>query len=383
MMKNILILGSTGSIGESALEVIRHFPDRFKVTALSTNCNVGLLERQIEEFSPKYVCIRDEKCAAKLKLKKNTKLFVGEEGLREISGKKEIDRILLSISGSSALAPLLAAIDNSKEICLANKEALVMAGSIVMQRAKKKKAKIFPVDSEQSAIWQCLDGKPQGKLKNIYLTASGGPFRTASSEKLRNISVKCALNHPRWKMGKKITVDSATLMNKGLELLEAMFLFGVPAEKIKILIHPEAIIHSMVEFVDGVLLAQLSATDMRIPIQYALSYPERLSNSLPTVDFYRLRQLNFAEPDFKKFPCLRLSIRAAQELGTLPAVLNAANEVCVEAFLKKKLKFMNIAREIEEVMDRHKNKAEADLEDILEADGWARREAQKIIERAN
>ena len=381
-MKNIAILGSTGSIGLSALDVVRHFPKEFKVVALSTNSNIGTLNRQIKEFRPQFVCVNDVRAGKKVIADFKAKVFSGESGLRELVSRKEVDNILLAVSGCAALPALLEAIDRGKGIALANKEALVAAGPIIMRRALKKKAQIIPIDSEQSAIWQCLTGNDRSKLKNIYLTASGGPFLKTKIKELKGISVSKVINHPRWKMGKKISVDSATLMNKGLELLEAMFLFDVPSEKIKILIHPEAIIHSMVEFIDGVVLAQLSATDMRIPIQYALSYPQRFSsNSFPRIDFYKLKELHFEKPDFKKFPCLRLAYLAARELGTMPAVLNAANEVCVEGFLNKRLSFVSIPQVIEKVMDRHRNIKRPDLGDIQDADGWARIEARKIIER--
>jgi 1-deoxy-D-xylulose-5-phosphate reductoisomerase len=381
-MKNIAILGSTGSIGKSALDVVRHHPKQFKVVALSTNSNISLLQGQVEEFRPKIVCVNDARAAEIIRAKFRTRVLCGEKGLREIAASKEVHNILIAISGFAALLPLLEAIERGKDIALANKEALVAAGPIIMLRAHKKKAKIIPVDSEQSAIWQCLNGNDRLKLKNIYLTASGGPLRKAKD--FKNISLAGVLRHPRWKMGKKITVDSATLMNKGLELLEAMFLFNVPCEKVKILIHPEAIIHSMVEFIDGVVMAQLSATDMRIPIQYALSYPERLSsNSFPAVDFYKLKELHFEEPDFKRFPCLGLAYRAARALGTMPAVLNAANEACVEGFLNKRLRFISIPEVIERVMDRHSNKKHPDLCEIQDADSWARREALKVIESLN
>jgi 1-deoxy-D-xylulose-5-phosphate reductoisomerase len=294
-----------------------------------------------------------------------------------------IEKILMAISGSGALFPLLKAIDSGKEIALANKEALVMAGAIIMNKAAKKKIKIIPIDSEQSAIWQCLESQDKSKLKNIYITASGGPFRETKNSNLKGVSVKKVLNHPRWKMGRKISVDSANLMNKGLELLEAMFLFGLPCEKIKIVIHPQAIVHSMVEFIDGVVLAQLSATDMRIPIQYALSYPVRLANPLPGLDFYKLNELQFYAPDFNRFPCLRLAYRAACTLGTMPAVLNAANEVCVDEFLNKRIDFLFIPKIIERVIDRHRNTLKPNLGDILKADCWAREEAYKVIERLN
>lgn len=383
-MQRIAILGSTGSIGQNALKVIRNFPGIFQVVGLTTHSNVEILIRQAQEFCPRFVCVKDG-VAAKFvgaRLKSKTKIYVAEEGLEALVQQRCIDKILLAISGSAALLPLLKAVESGKMIALANKEALVMAGPIIMRKACEKKIKILPVDSEQSAIWQCLEGQDRLKLKNIYLTASGGPFRKMRRQDLKNISVSRVLKHPAWLMGRKITVDSATLMNKGFELLEAMFLFDVPSQKIKVVIHPEAVIHSMVEFVDGVILAQLSATDMRIPIQYALSYPERLSNSLPCVDFYRLGKLHFQKPDLKRFPCLRMAYDVAGELGTMPAVLNAANEVCVEEFLKKRLGFMAIPPVIEKVLCGHRNKTRPDLGDILEADAWARKEAYKTIKRA-
>jgi len=382
-MKGIAVLGSSGSIGQSTLEVIRSFPRHFKVIALSANSNVTVLYRQIKEFHPLFACVNDLKAADELKglvRPGSTKILVGKEGLEHLLTDRTIDEVVLAISGSSALLPLLKAIDSGKNIALANKEALVMAGSIIMKKAKKKKIKIIPIDSEQSAIWQCLDGQDRSKLKTIYLTASGGPFRAKPRSKLKNISISRALRHPRWKMGRKISVDSATLMNKGLELLEAMYLFGAGPEKIKIVIHPEAIIHSMVEFIDGSLLAQLSVTDMRIPIQYALSYPQRLPTKLESIDLYKLGSLNFEKPDFKNFTCLKLAYRVAYTLGTTPAVFNASNEVAVEEFLKGKLAFLSIPVVIRKVLDRHSNILSPNIEDILEADAWSRREAYQIIE---
>jgi len=384
-MTPILLLGSTGSIGQNALEVVRRFPDRFRVTGLSTHSNIELLSRQINEFHPEFVCVKDALAGQSLRRKKKTglKILIGERGLVELIEKSKAKKVLLAISGSEALMPLLKAIDEGKQIALANKEALVMAGSLVMKKAKKKKAKIIPIDSEQSAIWQCLAQDKCSPLKTIYLTASGGPFRQVRQKDFKDISIRDVLNHPCWKMGKKITVDSATLMNKGLELLEAMFLFDMPCEKIKIVVHPQAIVHSMVEFLDGVILAQLSATDMRIPIQYALTYPKRLSSVFPRVDFFKLKELSFQQPDFKKFPCLGLAYRAARTLGTLPAVLNAANEACVDAFLRQRIKFISIPKIIEKVMDRHRPARNPNLGEILQADQWARLEAYKAIERMN
>lgn len=382
-MKHIAVLGSTGSIGRNTLGVIRDFSDKLNVTALSTNSNIDILSRQIKLFHPTLICIRDKNAALDLKSRlnlKNIKLFVGEDGLEEMVQDKRIDKVVLAISGASALLPLLKAIESGKDIALANKEALVMAGHIIMRKATHKKITIIPIDSEQSAIWQCLISEDKNKLKNIYLTASGGPLHKISRKYFKNISVSQVLKHPRWKMGVKISVDSATLMNKGLEVLETMHLFGVEPDKIKILIHPEALIHSMVEFTDGVILAQLSITDMRIPIQYALTYPERLANKLPNIDFCAVKKLSFQEPDFKRFPCLGLAYRVAQDKGTMPAVLNAANEVSVSEFLKNGLDFVSIPRVIERLLNRHRNKIAPDLDDVLEADSWARREAYQAIQ---
>jgi 1-deoxy-D-xylulose-5-phosphate reductoisomerase len=383
-MKRIAILGSTGSIGQNSLEVIKSFPDKFCAVGLSTNSNIDILYQQIKELHPAFVCVRDKDAAVKLESKsksKGIKLFVGEAGLVEMVQDKRIDKVVLAISGSAALPALLKAIENGKDIVLANKEALVMAGPIIMKKAGRKKIKIIPVDSELSAIWQCLKNEEKDKIRNIYLTASGGPFRKIGKKYLKNISVHDALKHPRWKMGPKISVDSANLMNKGLEVLETMYLFDIEPERIKILIHPQSIIHSMVEFEDGVILAQLSITDMRIPIQYAFTYPQRLANKLASVDFCELSRLDFQEPDFRRFPCLGLAYRAANEQGTTPAVLNAANEVSVDEFLKNRLGFVSMPKVIEKVLDKHRNIIEPGLDDILEADNWARREAYKFMHK--
>jgi 1-deoxy-D-xylulose-5-phosphate reductoisomerase len=384
-MKNIAIFGSTGSIGKNTLGVARKLADRFRVVGLSTNKDIKTLNGQIKEFNPLFVCVRDREAALRLKrgLSRRIKIFAGEEGLIEFAKEKSINQLVFAISGSAALEPLLSAIKSKKDIALANKEALVMAGPLIMRMAVKSGVRIIPVDSEQSAIWQCLEGEDKRKLRTIYLTASGGPLLCESKSSLKRISISRVLKHPRWKMGKKITVDSATLMNKGLEFLEAMFLFNVGKDKIKILIHPEALIHSMVEFVDGVVLAQLSATDMRVPIQYALTYPERLDGSLPRLDFDKLKALNFIRPDISKFPSLGLAYQAAEELGTLPAVMNAANEVAVEEFLKEGLSFMMIPEVVERVMRRHMKISNPGLNDIREADSWARQEALKFIRRRN
>jgi 1-deoxy-D-xylulose-5-phosphate reductoisomerase len=376
-MKRIAVLGSSGSIGQSTLSVIRSLPDKFKVEALSVNSDIYSLRKQIEEFKPRFVCVRDKNAYSKLGLGLSypLKVFCGEEGLSEMVKESRIDLVMFAITGSAALNPLLSAIKSGKDIALANKEALVMAGPLLMRLAKRYKADILPVDSEQSAIWQSIGSFRQTDIRRVYLTASGGSLRNLPASQFKRVSLEKVLRHPRWKMGKKITVDSATLMNKGLELLEAMFLFDLGSEKIKVLIHPEALIHSMVEFNDGVIMAQLSAADMRIPIQYALSYPDRLFNKLPGIDFYRLHKMHFEKPDLKKFPCLALAYQAARGLGTLPAVLNAANEVSVNNFLNKRISFLAIPRIVERVMRRHTNIASPNLSDIMAADSWARVEA--------
>jgi 1-deoxy-D-xylulose-5-phosphate reductoisomerase len=380
-MKRIAILGSTGSIGQNTLKVIEGFPDRFKVVALTTQTHIDLLCQQAEKFCPEYICVTDESASLKIKPKISSKikLFEGESGLEELCTQKRIDKIVVAVSGASALLPLLKAIECHKEIALANKEALVMAGAIIMRQASEHNLKIIPIDSEQSAIWQCLEGQDTKKLQTIYLTASGGPFREFSRKQLERISVKQALSHPRWRMGKKISVDSATLMNKGLEVLEAMHLFAASPDKIKVLIHPESIIHSMVEFIDGVIMAQLSITDMRIPIQYAVMYPERMKTSLPGVDFCKINKFHFQKPDMEKFPCLKLAFKAAIEAGTMPCVLNAANEEAVTAFMNGGLSFTDIPKVIEKVLSCHRKIQNPGLTDILQADNWARIQARKAM----
>lgn len=379
-MKKIAVLGSSGSIGQSTLAVVRSLPKQFKVVALTVNCDIVKLKQQIEEFRPRLVCVKDKVAAFKLKSQVGslTKVLSGDDGLEELIADKEIAQIMFAISGSAALKPLVCAIKNGKDIALANKEALVMAGPIIMRLADKYKVKILPVDSEQSAIWQSLLGLDSADVRKVYLTASGGALRNLPANKFKQVSIEKVLAHPRWKMGKKITVDSATLMNKGLELLEAMFLFNLEAEKIKVLIHPEALIHSMVEFNDGVIMAQLSVTDMRIPIQYALSYPKRLANSLEGIDFYSLNKLHFEKPDLKKFPALGLAIQAAKDLGSMPAVLNAANEESVNLFLNREINFLTISKIVEKVMRAHTKITNPDLSQIMAADAWARGEVARI-----
>jgi 1-deoxy-D-xylulose-5-phosphate reductoisomerase len=381
-MKTVTVLGSTGSIGRSTLEVISNFADKFKIFGLSTNSNIRLLQQQIRDFSPKFVAIRDTLKAEKLRgrLHSKIRLLSGDEGLMRLAEEK-VDLLVMAISGSSALLPLLTAIEKQSAIALANKEALVMAGPLIMKKAKEKNTKIIPVDSEQSAIWQCLEGKDKSTLKKIYLTASGGPLREVSKKEFKNISLREVLHHPCWKMGKKVTVDSATLMNKGLEIFETMYLFDVDISKIDIVIHPEAIIHSMVEFIDGSVLAQLSITDMRIPIQYALGYPERFEGFLKPLNFFKIKKLSFFKPDLNKFVCLRLAYEAAKVGGTLPVVLNSSNEIAVEAFLKGRINFSQIPKVIEKVMLLHKNIIRPKLQDIIDVHFWAREKAEEIARK--
>jgi 1-deoxy-D-xylulose-5-phosphate reductoisomerase len=311
-------------------------------------------------------------------LGKKIKLLSGKDAAVAIAGDKGIDLVVLAISGSAALAPLLKAIETGKDVALANKEALVMAGDIIMRKARARNTKIFPIDSEQSAIWQCLDGKEKGSLKKVYLTASGGPLKDFTQSELKKVSLGRVLRHPRWKMGRKVTVDSATLMNKGLELIEAMHLFGLSVKEIEIVIHPEAIIHSMVEFIDGSILAQLSVTDMRVPIQYALTYPRRFPGSASGIDFFKLGKLTFHKPSMARFPCFRLAWEAASRGGSAPCVLNASNEIAVAAFLNKRIDLLTIPLIIEKVLARHKIVPRPGLDDILRIDAWARQQAHDL-----
>ncbi len=382
-MKRIAILGSTGSIGRNTLGLIKKFPDKFSLVGLSANQDVETFSSQINEFRPKIAALANVKRFAQLKVssKIKTELSCGQEAINHIASLKDVDVVVLAITGSAALFPLLSAIKKGKTILLANKEALVMAGNIIMAEAKKHRANIIPIDSEQSAIWQCLENTDKSKIKRIYLTASGGPLRDLAKKDFKNVSLKKVLKHPRWNMGKKITVDSATLMNKGLELIEARWLFDVEISRIEVIIHREAIIHSLVEFIDGVILAQLSIPDMRIPIQYALSYPVRWDTAVAYLDFSKIKYFSFGKPDFRKFPCLGLAYEAARRGGTLPAVLNAANEEAVNAFLNNRIKFTNIAMVVEKVLNRHRSLRDPDLGEILEADIWARHKAREFMFR--
>ncbi|PKN51979.1 MAG: 1-deoxy-D-xylulose-5-phosphate reductoisomerase [Deltaproteobacteria bacterium HGW-Deltaproteobacteria-13] len=383
-MKKISILGSTGSIGCSALDVIAKNPERFQVVALAAGKNIRLLKKQIEKFQPGLVAVGSKESALKLgealTAKSKVKIFYGEEGLKEIASFPS-SMVISAISGSAGLLPTLAAIEAGNDIALANKETMVMAGEIVTQRADKKGVKIIPVDSEHSAIFQCLEGNKRKNLQRIILTASGGPFLNFTEKQLQKVSLSETLCHPKWKMGKKITIDCASMMNKGLEVIEAKWLFHVDINAIDVLIHPQSIVHSMVEFVDGAYLAQMGVPDMRIPIAYALTYPERIMNDLPPLNLIKTGSLEFYKPDIRKFPCLDIAYRAGICGGTAPVVLNAADEVAVSAFMKKKIRFIDLPEIIEKVMTLHGVIDNPSLDDILQADLWARRETEKIIER--
>ncbi len=377
-MKNVVILGSTGSIGTQSLEVIEE-KEGFSVLAISGNSNIELLENQSRKFKPKFVAVPDEKKAEELKIKlkdENVSVLSGKESLEEIAALPEADTVITGIVGIAGLLPTLSAVNAGKRIGLANKETLVTAGDIVMDAAKKTGAEIIPVDSEHSAIFQCLAARVNDKdydkeLKRILLTASGGPFFGKNKDELKNITKKEALKHPNWTMGAKITIDSATLMNKGLEVLEAKSLFGVPLSKVDVLVHRQSIVHSMVEFSDNAVIAQLGVPDMKLPIQYALTYPKRLSMSDNALDLTK-HTLTFDEPDKDTFKCLALAYRAGEIGGTMTTVLNGANEAAVGLFLEDKIKFLDIGDIVEMAMSEHKTIKNPTVCDILEADRWAR-----------
>jgi len=382
VMKNIAILGSTGSIGRNAIEVIRNFPDRFKVTYLAVNKNIELLFEQVKLLRPRGVVIFDKEKAREFSNFVNGEIEVlsGEEGLLEVVSRDDVDVVLNSLVGFSGLKPTIKAIESGKRIALANKETLVVAGEIITKLLKENNVELIPVDSEHNAIFQCLVGENVSDINRIILTASGGPFLYRDKVELENVTVEEALKHPNWKMGNKITIDSATLMNKGLEVIEAHWLFGLSVDKIKVVIHPQSVIHSMVEFVDGSIKAQLGVPDMKIPIQYALTYPERTYADYGRVDFVKLGQMTFLEPDLDKFECLRIAYEVASIGGTYPTVLNAANEVAVEAFLNKKIKFTKIPEIIKRAIDAHKPKFNPELEDILRVDSETRKFVKNLEE---
>jgi len=382
-MKRIVLLGSTGSIGSSTIKVTTDLADRLKLVGLAAGSNAELLIKQAKAISPIAVCINSRDQAEKIReaLNKKVRVLYGPKGLIELATLPEADLVLIAIVGTAGLAPALAAIRAGKDIAIASKEILVMAGEIVMAEAKKHGTKVLTVDSEHSAIFQCLDGKPINTVRRLILTASGGPFRKTPREEFRNITLEMALQHPSWKMGKKITIDSATLFNKGLEMIEAKWLFGVDIDKISVIVHPQSIIHSMVEFIDGSILAQLSTPDMCLPIQYALTYPERVQSTRVITDLCKLGTLTFEPPDELRFPALRLARHAAKIGGTMPAVYNAANESAVDAFCCGNLRFDQIAELVEEVMKLHEPIRNPTLEAILKADDWARLSIRELIAR--
>lgn len=379
-MRRISILGSTGSIGTQTLEVVENLAD-IQVAAISGNRNIDLLEQQGRKFQPELVAVMDAGNAERLRGRladTNIRVASGMEGLVAAATLDGVDTVVTSVVGNVGLQPTFAAIEAGKNIALANKETLVSAGQLVMDLAKKHGSKIYPVDSEHSAIFQSLQGNEGNKIARILLTASGGPFRGKKREELLQIKAADALKHPNWSMGKKITIDSATLMNKGLEVMEAKWLFGVETEQIEVLIHPQSIVHSAVEYEDGAVIAQMGEPDMRVPIQYALTYPNRVKNPFPRIDFAKRSMLTFEKPDTETFPCLALAYRALDAGGTLPAVLNGANEIAVARFLAGELSFLEIPALIERAMDAYTIQYEYTLEDLLEADAWARAFAGKI-----
>jgi 1-deoxy-D-xylulose-5-phosphate reductoisomerase len=382
-MKNLVILGSTGSIGQQTIEVVKRYPDIFRVVGLSTRVNTALLMEQAKEVKPLTVAVTDIQAALRMRLEISqmaTHLYGGPEGLINLCRLPEADTIVNALVGSVGLKPTLTTLEEGKNLLLSNKESLVAGGEIVTRLAREKGITIIPIDSEHSAIFQCLRGEQSSQINRIIITGSGGPFRGRKRKDLKNVTVEEALAHPRWKMGKKITIDSATLMNKGLEVIEAHFLFGVNYDLIKVVIHPQSIVHSLVELKDGSVLAQLGPTDMRLPIQYALTYPERVPSPVVPINLVELHQLDFEQPDLKTFPCLKYSYEAGKAGKTYPAVLNAANEEAVEAFLAGRIGFLNISEIVYKILERHRG-FEPDLTILEEAQMWAREKAQEEIKK--
>ncbi|MBU0575759.1 MAG: 1-deoxy-D-xylulose-5-phosphate reductoisomerase [Proteobacteria bacterium] len=382
-MKRLSILGSTGSIGVSTLDVVASHPEEFVVTALAAGRNIGLLKNQIDRFRPRLAAVIDEEHASGLRRLLGpaaaTAVLYGQEGYREVAASAGADMVVSAMVGAAGLIPTLEAIEAGSAIALANKETLVMAGRIVLRKAAEKGVNIIPVDSEHSAIFQCLQGHSREDVRRIILTASGGPFLHASADELAAVTPAEALRHPNWAMGRKITIDSATMINKGLEVIEAGWLFGLPAAAIDVLIHPRSVVHSLVEYRDGSVIAQLGVPDMRVPIAYALSFPHRLHRTDHALDLTTAGPLEFLKPDLERFPGLRLAYEAAGKGGTMPAVLNGANEIAVEAFLREKIGFSDIVFVVEQVLSRHSVQEEPSIDEILAADRWAREEAGQTI----
>jgi len=379
-MRNVVLLGSTGSIGTSAIKVAEDLPDQIRLLALGAGNNVELLLEQTRKHEPEAISILDPQKAKELQnsLGTRTQVFSGTEGLVKLATLPSADIVLIAIVGTAGLQPALAAIRAGKDIAVASKEILVMAGEIVMNEARKQGVRVLAVDSEHSAIFQCLDGKPSASVRKLWLTASGGPFRTTPKEDFASITVERALKHPSWVMGRKITIDSATLFNKGLEMIEARWLFDIEMARVSVLVHPQSVVHSMVEFVDGSMLAQLSTPDMCLPIQYALTYPERSASDRVQTNLAKLGSLTFEEPDTDRFPALELARRAGEIGGTMPAVLNAANEIAVDAFINQKVNFPQISQTVRRTMDAHKVVNHPNLDQILAADSWARHQAASV-----
>ncbi|MFI5293437.1 MAG: 1-deoxy-D-xylulose-5-phosphate reductoisomerase [Thermodesulfovibrionales bacterium] len=382
-MKRLTILGSTGSIGRSTLEVVANNRQSLKVVALAAGRNIDLLESQIKTFSPEVVAVADEGTALALSKRVNgVSVLTGAEGVNSVASYEQSDFVISSIVGSAGLMPTMAAIRAGKTVGLANKEALVMAGEIVMAEARKRGVRIIPVDSEHSAVFQCIEGHKRTGIRRIILTASGGPFVGRKKKELEDITVKDALKHPNWSMGKKISIDSATLMNKGLEVIEACWLFDMPPEKVSVLIHPQSIVHSLVEFIDRSCLAQMSMPDMKGPISYALSYPDRIADPIPPLELDMIGTLTFRMPDSETFPCLSYAYDAIRAGGTMPCVLNASNEEAVNAFLDGRIGFNKISSVIRKTVDSHKARAVSSLEDIMDADRWSREKAEIYIKES-
>jgi 1-deoxy-D-xylulose-5-phosphate reductoisomerase len=380
--KGLAVLGSTGSVGINTLDVVAAHPDKFTVMTLAAATNVDVIEQQARRFHPRLAVLFDEEKAAILRQRLagfDIEVDAGLEGLCRAATYAGVQLVMSAVVGAIGLLPTIRAVAAGIDVALANKETLVMAGELVIRPSQPLWGHIIPVDSEHNAIFQALQGHQRAALRRILLTASGGPFWHTSSEAMQHVSVGAALNHPNWKMGRKITIDSATMMNKGLEVIEAHHLFRVPVEQVQVVVHPQSIIHSMVEFYDGSVLAQLGIPDMRIPISYALAYPERLPNTLPSLDLFEVQALHFYPPDFDRFPCLRLAFEAAHTGGTMPAVLNAANEVAVQAFLDETIGFADIAAVIEATMDRHTSVPIDTAEVALQADQWARTHAATVV----
>lgn len=380
--KRVIILGATGSIGESALKVARDIPERMEIVGLAANSNAQKLAEAANEMRPAAVCLVDQSKVDVLQraLDYKPRLFTGEAGLSQIASVADAEMVLVAIVGTGGLRPALAAIRAGKDLAVASKEILVMAGEIVMREARDKGVNVLPVDSEHNAIFQCLEGKKRSDIRRLLLTASGGPFRERPRKDFDSITPEEALKHPTWNMGPKITIDSATLFNKGLEMIEAHWLFGVEMGRVEVVIHPQSIVHSMVEFADGSTLAQLSYSNMCFPIQYAVTWPDRAPNTLPPLDFSKLPKLEFFTPRYDDFPALRLARHAGETGGTLPAVMNAANEVAVAAFLERRMRFPQIWQTVERVMERHRPIAQPDLHVILQADQWAREQALEHVQ---